>query len=186
MANSKISAMGAVTTLASGDLVPLVQIAGPTNKVITPPNLAAALAAVLTPYTSFASGTPATIPATASIAQLTFGTTSPGITIANAGTYLIRAFATIEFVGATFAASQLVTLKLRRTNNTAADLTNGTQTVITGIQTTATGTLAVVCIETEYIASAGDIVQLWGGVATSPSAGALEAVAAQIIAQRIA
>lgn len=66
-----------------------------------------------------ASGTAYTL--TTSYAALDFGTTDPVITIANAGTYTLYFDVQTSLVSAT-TTTQSVQFKLRRTNNTAADL----------------------------------------------------------------
>lgn len=59
---------------------------------------------------------------TTSFASVAFGTTSPVLTLANAGTYSIYVDVQTSLVSAT-TTTQSVSYKLRRTNNTAADLT---------------------------------------------------------------
>jgi hypothetical protein len=92
----------------------------------------------------------------------------------------------VEYAGATFAASETATLKLHRTNNTAADLSNSPATAVAAVVTTATGTLAWVINEVVYTtANANDAIALYGSVAATPSAGALNVVEASIIAQQL-
>jgi hypothetical protein len=123
---------------------------------------------------------------TATSALIDFGTTDPTLTLSGTGTYRITARAVLDYNGATFAAVRTATIKLRRTNNTAADLTNGSVAVKTQIVTTVTGTLAAVTIDVIYTTSgAGDIIQLWGGLDVVPTAGNLEVASASIIAQRL-
>lgn len=62
---------------------------------------------------------------TTSFANVDFGTTDPVLTIANAGTYSIYVDVQTSLVTAT-TTTQSVSYKLRRTNNTAADLTGST------------------------------------------------------------
>jgi hypothetical protein len=138
---------------------------------------------VITNFTSYAAGTAYTL--TASAAQLAFGTTSPGITIQNAGTYLIQANAGIKYNAATYAGAQTITLKLRRTNNTAADLTNGSRAVELPVLTTFTGGDVMCVPPVVYTASAGDVVQLWGSVSATPSAGSVLSDSAEIVAIRL-
>lgn len=120
-------------------------------------------------------------------ALLNLGTTPVSIVLANPGTYLLMARAVLEYNGATFAASRVVTLKLRRTNNTAADLANSSMAVNTAIVTTITNTfgdfvLPVVIYTTQ---NSNDIIQIFGDVGTVPTAGSLDAVAGEIVAIRI-
>jgi hypothetical protein len=135
------------------------------------------------PITSYASGTAYSLMATA--AALNFGTANPVVTLPVAGTYLIRYRAHVEYVGATFAAAEAVTLKLRCTNNTAGDLTNFPATAVAAVVTTTTGTLAWVTNEVVYTAAAGDTITIYGLVAATPSAGALNVVEASIVAQQL-
>src|SRR6185369_1987982 len=73
-------------------------------------------------------------------AALDFGTTDPSLVIDKAGTYLLLARYNLKYNGATFAAARAVTMKLRRTNNTPADLTGGSTVLTTDIVTTKTFT----------------------------------------------
>lgn len=120
-------------------------------------------------------------------AALTFGTTSPSLTLDKAGTYLLLARVNLLYNGATFAASRTVTLKLRRTNNTAADLTNGTATAATDIVTTKTFTFGVFELPQVIYTTAltNDAIALFGDVSVVPTAGSLDAVAANIVAIRL-
>ena len=74
-----------------------------------------------TATTSYASGTAYTL--TNSSAALTFGTTNPVIKIDTAGTYLIEGRVMLDEPSC-IGDDLTVTLKLRRTNNTAADVAN--------------------------------------------------------------
>lgn len=137
-----------------------------------------------TPTTVYAAGTAYALTATSAL--LDFGTTDPTITLTAPGTYLIRVRVRTDYAAATFAASQEVTYKLRRTNNTAADLTNASAGFATRIVTSETSTADNVSFETVYTtANADDIIQLWGSVAVVPGAGALNATAASIVAIRL-
>lgn len=66
-----------------------------------------------------AAGTAYTL--TTTYANVDFGTTDPVVVLPNAGTYMIYALFGTDLVGAT-ATTQVVQGKVRRTNNTAADL----------------------------------------------------------------
>ena len=139
---------------------------------------------LLAQYTSYAAGTVYTM--TASAAQIAFGTTSPQVTL-DAGTWIIFAYARLDAAGATYAGNQLATVKLRRTNNTAADLTNASTGFNMPIITTITQTLGHLHIPNViYTATQGDIIQLYGLVAATPAAGSITVNEAQIVAIRIA
>lgn len=133
-------------------------------------------------YTVTASGTAYTM--TAIDALLDFGTTDPSITLATAGTYLLFGRANLKYNGATYAANQTATTHLRRTNNTAADVTNATTTATLRIITTITDTVGMETIPpTIYTtANTNDIIQVFGSVSATPSAGSVQAVEASITA----
>lgn len=124
---------------------------------------------------------------TAVSAALDFGTTDPALTIDKAGTYLITSRVNLEYVGATFAANRTVTLKLRRTNNTAADLTGSSTALGTNIVTTADGVLAIVNLPgvVYTTTNTNDAITIFGDVSVVPTAGALSATEASIVAIRL-
>lgn len=134
----------------------------------------------------FAAGTAYQLTATSAL--LDFGTTDPTLTLTGTGTYILFARVRYDYTGATFAASRTVTTKIRRTNNSATDVTNGSVGWTTQIITTLTFTAAIVTIgPVAYTTSgAGDILQLWGDVSVVPSAGSLDAVEANLMAVKIA
>lgn len=125
---------------------------------------------------------------TATPVAIDFGTTDPAIILSEPGTYRICGFAVVDDNGATFSASRTATLKLRRTNNTAGDLTNGSVAVKTQIVTTVTGTLAVVYWEAaDYVTTNyGDAITIFGDISVAPSAGSLDVSQAFIKAFRVA
>lgn len=133
----------------------------------------------------FAAGTAYSL--TNTQAALTFGTTSPSLTLTAAGTYLIFARVRLDYNAATFAANRTVTLKLRRTNNTAADLTNGSTAALTQILTITTFTMGdYTWIPLPYVTTnTNDAIAIFGGLDTAPTAGSLDAVEAEIIAIRL-
>ncbi len=118
-------------------------------------------------------------------ALLDFGTTDPTVTLDLAGTYKIDFRARFENVGATFAASRLLTLKLRKTSGTPADVTNSTVLFNTPIITTLTSTLCTLNGSVIYTATAGDVLSLYGLIGTVPSAGTLTCDEASIVAFRL-
>ncbi len=133
--------------------------------------------------TAYAAGTAYQLTNTA--AALTFGTTQPVITFTNTGTYAVRARVQLDYNAATFAAVRTVTAKLRRTNNTAADIANGSRAVKTQIVTLLTGTFLIVELPEVIVAvTAGDAWTIFASVNTVPSAGSLDAVAAEIVAEQ--
>ncbi len=123
---------------------------------------------------------------TATPAAVDLGTTDPAITLPGAGTYLIMARAKLDYVGATFAAVRTATVKLRRTNNTAADLTGGSLALSTEIITTLTYTMEQCAWQVVYTtANADDAITIFGDVSVLPTAGNLQVTDASIIAIRL-
>lgn len=119
-------------------------------------------------------------------AGLVFGTTNPVLNLTAAGTYLIIASANVILNAATFAAIKTVTLKLRRTNNTAADLANGSITCIAPVVTLISGTVANNTWAKIYTTSnANDSITIFGDVASLPAAGSLDVNEASIIAIKL-
>lgn len=132
----------------------------------------------------FSAGTVYSLTTTAAL--LDFGTTDPSVTINKAGTYLLMARVNLQNTGATYLNSRTVTLKVRRTNNTAADITNGTIALGTRVITAQTGTMEDSAWQTLYTTTnTDDILQLWGSISTVPSAGSLDATEASIVAVRV-
>lgn len=120
-------------------------------------------------------------------AALDFGTTDPSIVLDKAGTYLLIANVNLLYNAATFAASETVTLKLRRTNNTAADVANSSLVLATDIITTLTYTFGAVSLPAVFYTTTNvdDAITIFGDVSTAPGAGSLDATAASIIAIRL-
>lgn len=117
---------------------------------------------------------------------LTFGTTSPVITLDLPGTYLILARTDCRNNAATFAASRTITMKLRRTNNTAADLAGGNDTGITGVVTTTTSESDSFIMMALYTTSnTNDSITIFGDVSVVPTAGSLDVVEASVLAIRL-
>ncbi len=108
-------------------------------------------------------------------AAVDFGTTDPIITVNAAGTYKIKGRVKVALNGATFAANRTLTIKLRRTNNTAADLANSSTTWIVPIVATITNTLAVIELPEVFYttALANDTIQIFADISTVPSAGSI-------------
>lgn len=134
--------------------------------------------------TVYASGTAYTL--TNSAAALDFGTTDPSLTLTQPGTYLLMGRATLSYAGATFAANRTATIKLSRTNNTAADVTGATTAHITNITETVTYTETVTIPPVLYTtANNDDVIVIKGSVNTVPSAGTLDVSEASIMAIRL-
>lgn len=125
---------------------------------------------------------------TNSAALLDFGTTDPSLTLTEPGTYLLLARTKIDYTGATFAAVRTVTIKLRRTNNTASDLTNGASTFLTDIITALTYTAGTIFLPPIIYMTSNfnDNIQLFGSINTVPTAGSIDISEAEIVAIKIA
>lgn len=139
----------------------------------------------VSPIPAYASGTAYTI--TAADAPIVFGTTQPSVTLTTVGRWRISARLKIGYVGATFAASRTVTLKMRRTNNTPSDIANSPTTFNTNIITTATYTGDILTLpDISYLtALATDIITLHGLIDVVPSAGSIQIQEASIFAEFI-
>lgn len=131
-------------------------------------------------------------------AAIDFGTIDPAITLSTPGTYLIRGKVKLKYNAATVSA-ETATIKLRRTNNTAADLTisplsavAASDTIDLPVATTLTHDYGWVTLEAIYTVTASggvpntdDVITLFGNVSAALSAGTIDVVAANIIAQRL-
>jgi hypothetical protein len=96
----------------------------------------------------------------AAYATLDFGTTDPTITITRAGTYLI--LARVEFDDLALAAQYTPKFKLRRTNNTAADVSNS-EALLTVPSSTEIVKYSVALPPAIYTtANANDVIALFG------------------------
>lgn len=118
------------------------------------------------PQTVYGSGT--VYEMTASAAQLAVGTNPPTLTLASTGQWLIYGFANVKLLSVTWAAVHTWDLHIRRTNNTATDLTPA-QSMVTPICTTLTSELnAVQLPPISYAGTAGDTLELWGSLSALP------------------
>lgn len=139
---------------------------------------------------AYATGTPYDL--TTSPALIDFGTADPTLTINEAGTWMILARARIDFFFASYAADDNdATLKLRRTNNTAADLANGSTTLKMRDVTTAYFTAGIVNLPPVYYTTTNtdDVIELWGSLESLPDNdpdGRMRVQEAEIVAIKIA
>lgn len=128
---------------------------------------------------------------TATSANVSFGTSGAvQVSIDRAGKYKITAEFVVNYNGATFAAVRDLTARLRRSNNTPADVTGSIRTIRTDIVTTKTSTLAYVSITAFYTATASatttpDTVGLFANISVLPTAGTLEIASAFMRAERL-
>lgn len=130
----------------------------------------------------FAAGTVYTLTNTSQL--VTFGTTSPSLTLTSRGTYALHGFVRVDFNAATFSAPRNFTVLLRRTNNTPANLTNSGTVFVVPIVTTLTNTMAMVPMKELFYTTtnADDVIELWADISTLPDAGSLQVVTASLAA----
>ena len=114
---------------------------------------------------------------TNSAAAVDLGTTDPAIVLNVAGTYLIMAQIDLAYNAATVVA-ETATVKVRRTNNTAADL-SAVVVIDLPVSTTLTNTYGTVFIPPFVYTTAAtdDAVTIFANVSAALSAGSIDATA---------
>lgn len=146
------------------------------------------MSSALTTYPTivYAAGSPYSL--TNSNVAVDFGTTDPAFVLSAPGKYRLQGGGVIGYTGATFAANRDVTMKLRRTNNTAADVTGSSLALVTDTTTTATGTLASFRLPDVIYSTANsdDAIAMFGGLNAAPSAGTLDVTSAWVSYERLA
>lgn len=148
--------------------------------------------AILTLVQSFAnmagygSGTPYTLTATA--AQVAFSTTSPVFTLAAAGIWMFFAGCTVDYVGATLLGNRTISVKLRRTNNTAGDITGAISSFQTQVITALTFTAQslVLPVVTYQTSNVDDSISIFGSISTVPTLGSVQVTNAWVVGVQIA
>ncbi len=131
-----------------------------------------------------ATGTQYTL--TAVDTAVTFGTTSPNLTIAAAGTWQITAQMRYDNVGATYAASRSVFGQIERTNNTPGVIAASGMVYTTGTVTTVTNTMGFASTTLLYTTSnINDALALFASVSVVPTAGSSIVGNAKITAIRL-
>lgn len=131
-------------------------------------------------------GTGAVYEITTSISEIIHDTTNSAVELAQAGTYAIQGHCRITYNATTYAAPTNITLKLRRTNNTAGDLPNGAGSLGVVVLTTYTGSLHMLTPKVLFTtANADDRIAMFIGVTTGPSAGNMVVSDDHIFAERI-
>ena len=108
----------------------------------------------------YASGTPYVL--TASFALLALGTNTPSLVLNAAGTWVLFARAAFDFPNVITPVEATLSLKLTRTNNSAADITNSLTNIITGIGEFYGGQSITTPPVIYTTANTNDIIQLWG------------------------
>lgn len=180
-------AFGAVDLADTDAVTGLLAIANGGTNAATKAAAQTSLGVGQTQVSEFSSGTAYQL--TNGAAVVTFGTSGAVEVAPNAaGLWHLYYFVRFDYNGATFAANQTVQAKLRRSNNTAADVTNSTREWKTEIITTLSHTAALLSVgPIPYsTVNVNDNIQLLSFVGTLPGAGTLDAVEAYLIAVPIA
>ncbi len=137
-------------------------------------------------YTSVASGGDTAYTLTNTAAAVDNGTDDPVLTIDSAGTYLIHVRAQVDYSAATVSA-ETATIKLRRTNNTATDVTGATTTIDLPVATTLTHTYGIVELPPVLYTTlnSDDSLTIFANVSATLGAGSIKISEASIVAVRI-
>lgn len=107
---------------------------------------------------------------------------TPSLTLA-AKTYLLMATFRLDYDAATFASNETIELKLRETTNGPADIANAVVNLNVPTVTAETGTFIEGAFPpVTYAAAAGDTIQMFGSIASTPYSGAINAVEVSIVA----
>lgn len=114
---------------------------------------------------------------TTTSAVVTFGTTSPTIVVDKAGTYLVMAQVNLAYNGATVVA-ETATFKVRRTNNTAANV-GAIPVVDLPVSTTLTNTLGIFEVPPFIYTTTNtnDSLSIFANVSADLGAGTIDATA---------
>ena len=139
---------------------------------------------LLNERTIYGAGTAYTL--TNATAAVDMGTTDPVVTINSVGTYLIQVRALLNYNGATVSA-ETATIKLRRTNNSAADVTGATTTIDLPVATTLTHSYGVVTLPPVIYTTLNtdDSLTIFGNVSATLGAGSIQVGECSIVALRI-
>lgn len=166
VSGTNIKTVGGTSILGSGDIA--LPTAVGTNKVA-----------------SYSSGTAYNM--TTTPAKITFGSNSPSVTLPTAGTYVIMSNVRIDYAGLTNLAANTVTIKLRRINNTATDLSDAAGDFVVPPVTLLTSTGGDCDVSTVFYTTTNnnDIIEIWGSRSGSVSVGNIQAGNAWIVAYRI-
>lgn len=135
-------------------------------------------------YVVIGAGTSYTLTNTA--AAVVLGTTSPVLVLPAAGTYLINSSIDLDTAGATVVA-ETATVKLRRTNETAADITGGSFTIDLPVMTTLTQTLGRYSLGQVVYSTLNtdDSLTIFANVSATLGAGSIKATGGRIVAVRL-
>ena len=131
---------------------------------------------------TYAVGTGTTYLLTTTVAAVDFGTTDPAVVLPGPGTYVITGTLQVDAVAATVGTTQNLDLRIRRTNNTPADID---QAIIDLSPLTAqTLTVGLYNLRAVYVtANNDDAVTLFAGLSAALAAGTMRVVKANIQAE---
>lgn len=135
---------------------------------------------------AYSAGTVYTLTTTSQ--KVDFGTTDPVVTIPSPGTYLIFTNIKLEANGLTLAVARQSDFKLRRTNNTAADIPNAVTNFKSPILSVAqNGTAGDVDIPVvKYTTTnSNDVLELWGSISGTTLTGTMTVGEASVVAVKI-
>lgn len=132
---------------------------------------------------AYSSGTNYTLTTTA--AAVVHGTTSPSITFTRDGTYQLEGFVQLDANGMTVT-TQTAALKIRRTNNTPADVTGSDMVYDLPVATTITQTLDTIRMAPVIVTvSAGDTYTLFANINAALGAGTVQVAKSALVATRL-
>lgn len=139
---------------------------------------------LLNERTIYGAGTAYTLTNTA--AAVDMGTTDPVVTINSAGTYLIQVRVLLNYAAATVSA-ETATIKLRRTNNSANDVTGATTTIDLPVATTLTHSYGAVTLPPVIYTTLNtdDSLTIFANVSATLGAGSIQVGECSIVALRI-
>ena len=185
--SAELTFLGNVGDITPGDTVS----AGAT---VSPSGVAGEMA--LTSITKLATGTAATIGTTAGGALLNFGTIKPTVIVPTAIGEKWLILARVRYSRAAWqSVARTLTTRLRRTNNTPADIGNGaatdskTEYAIAVAAAAITDTMAIICLPPIVYTASGtnDVIEIWASLDNPASTGgAIVANEANITAVKIA
>lgn len=172
-----LTSYGTPTVFTDNDLVAPASITIGSGTLTMMPITATAVQA------AYGTGTAYSLTNTA--AALDFGTTDPAIVIPGSGTWKLSAIVQLNYTGATVV-TETATLKLRRTNNTAADIANTTLLLDLPVATTLTNTYGTFALMRVFYTTtnANDAIAIFGNVSATLGAGTIDATTACLLAER--
>lgn len=152
------------------------------GSTVSPSGVQPELPTVPDAITAFGAGSAYSL--TTTPAAINLGTTDPAIVLTTAGDWLLWFTVRVDYNGATFADEETATFTLRRTNNTPANITNGSYAFLTQIITTLSHTAAIFTIGPIPYSTTNtdDALTIFASISDIPSAGSIDVVSANIAA----